>query len=261
MEKKFREHKPHVPTELSERIKGQSLAVSVYATPREGKPRIDNFSGSIRVSDKMEVISSEAAKGEIFDRHAYNNEKALKDINAFLGKDRSIDILTLKAWMVSGKAPAGLEGMVDKHPDFRETRAMIQGNLCANKTEVMAYPTLKGQSKPQVPEVDGSVAVGTSTVLMNTAVDAVQSDVGVNTVAVVDKLTQNVNEPNKIGTEPTPDRQPLDIGQGTGSGGDVSTNLPPVSVDTPVVTQPVTGGASGGASNATGSNASWGGGN
>lgn len=187
MEATFRNHAKHTPTELSDIVNGQSLAVSVYATPRGGRHRIDNFSGSIQVSDKTVAISSEAAKREIFDRHAYNNEKALKDINAFLGEDRSIDMTTLKAWMVSGKAPAALEGMIDKHPQFLEARAMIQGNLCANKTEVMAYPTLKGQSKPQVPEVDGSVAVGTSTVLMNTAVDAVQSDVGVNTVALLNR--------------------------------------------------------------------------
>ena len=191
----------HKPTELSALLEGQNLAVSVYATPKGGTHRIDKFSGSIQVSNHIETINNADAKREIFNRHKVDNQKNLDSINTYLGKGKEITEKQFEEWMINGTLPNGItEGMVVKQPQFIEARAMIQGNLCANKTEAIAYPLLKQQPKPEVPSVDNdAVSLGETTVLTDQNINRVNSDIGVNPIIVADKL--NPNKPNTP-TEP-----------------------------------------------------------
>lgn len=206
-EQAFRSHARHVPTELSDILSGQALAVSVYATPKGGQHRIDKLSGSITVSNKILDITSVQAKSEIFDRHAVDNQKNLDAVNDFLRKANkpTMNMVTYKAWVVEGQLPIGITpDMVTKEARFIEARAMIQGNMCANKTEAIAYPLLKDQTRPTPPEVDKApdiATIGSSTVLMESSVNKVNSDLGVTPAILIKKKTPEP-EPTKIETTP-----------------------------------------------------------
>ncbi len=63
------------------------------------------------MSDTTVDISDALARGEIFDRHAYDNKKALDSINTFLtSHDKAtLSMDEFRKWMVTGKEPARLE--------------------------------------------------------------------------------------------------------------------------------------------------------
>lgn len=177
--------------ELSDLLKGQNLSVSVYATPINGEKRIDKFASSIKVSNKIIDIIEPKAKAEIFDRHHKNNEKYLAEINKYLGKDKLITMNQFKDWVVNDKLPDGItKEMVTKQPRFIEGRAMIQGNLCVNKTEAIGYPLLKKQPKPIIPppvdapkQTEALAYIGASTALTEDLTNIKKIDIGTSTLA------------------------------------------------------------------------------
>ncbi len=221
VEKEFRSHTLHKPSELSDLVSGQALAVSVYATPKGGTHRIDKMSGSITVSDKIIDITNKEAKSEIFDRHVVDNQKNLEALNAFLKSAGKTEITmdAYKAWIVESVLPTGItQDMVVANARFIEARAMIQGNMCANKTEVIAYPLLKRQPNQTPPSVDQGAAVatvGSTTVLTENATNMVNSDIGVTPIAAVNEGGKTAPEATHIST--TPGTEVIDIASNPGA--------------------------------------------
>lgn len=189
MEKEFKNLPSHKATELNTLLPGQALAVSVYATPKGGAHTIDKFEGSIQVSQYTPDITSAKAKGEIFDRYAKTtNIKQLDALNKGLTDDKKLTMDEFRSLVVDGKVPAKLEGInIIKPAQFKEARAMIQGNLCTNKVEVIAYPVITGQTEPVVQNVDVADR-GLTTVLPDTSVTDTESDFGGNPVAIAEKF-------------------------------------------------------------------------
>ncbi len=188
MEAEFKNLPSHKATELNSLLPGQALAVSVYATPKGGAHTIDKFEGSIQVSQYTPDITSAKAKGEIFDRYAKTtNIKQLDALNKGLADNKKLTMDEFRSLVVGGIVPSKLEGInIIKPAQFKEARAMIQGNLCTNKVEVIAYPIIAGQTEPVVQNVDVA-DVGLTTVLPNTSVRTNESDIGINTAAVISK--------------------------------------------------------------------------
>lgn len=135
------------PKNLKDVIPGQALSVSVYATPKGGTHRIDKYEGSIQVGSTIYSESiSDSQKDHILSSHATEIDKQFKAANEYLSsvkagvqisKDQYTSILK------TGKLPPELKRAgvsIPTTPKFFEARAMIQGNVCMNKTEGLAYP-------------------------------------------------------------------------------------------------------------------------
>lgn len=70
-------------------------------------------------------------------------------MNQSLPENSRITLNDYNEWIKTGTKPAKLKNYKIAGTDktgIYEARAMIHGNLCANKTEVIVYPVLKGQS-------------------------------------------------------------------------------------------------------------------
>lgn len=209
MEAEFKNLPSHKATELNSILPGQALAVSVYATPKGGQHTIDKFEGSIQVSQHTIDITNPKAKGEIFDRHTKTNIKQLEALNKGLADDKKLNMAEFRALVVDGTLPGKLEGVsIVKPAQFKEARAMIQGNLCTNKVEVIAYPVIAGQVVPPVESLDVA-SVGMTTVLENASVRTTETDVGINPVAAAIK---KINERKDGGPEPEKPNAQTDTG-------------------------------------------------
>lgn len=111
-----------------------------------------------------------------------------------------------RALVVDGIVPAKLEGIsVVKPAQFKEARAMIQGNLCTNKVEVIAYPVIAGQVVPPVANLDVA-SVGMTTVLGVQQVRTIETDMGINPVAAAIEASsgKTTPEPTNPNTKPLP---------------------------------------------------------
>lgn len=174
------------------------------------------------------AISSPEAKWEIFDRHTKQNASVLAEINKFLGDGKQITAEAFKVWMTEGKLPDGItEDMIAQPPKFIEARAMVQWNVCANKTEIMGYPLLKRQSTAQPPSIEKGevVAIGTTTVLMDGQINSIISDVGINPLAAAHELGKKKPGDNQPKETDTPSTRPDPAPQGdTPSGASNFTN-------------------------------------
>lgn len=136
----------HTPKNLSEIYTDQALATSVFATPRGGTHRIDKYDGSITVSEHIFPGSmSDGQKNRIITDHKKSIEKQLTVLNTFL---QPLNIVVSSeeyiAMLKTGNMPPVLmDKKVNflKKPQFFEARAMVNGNICANKADGIAFPT------------------------------------------------------------------------------------------------------------------------
>ncbi len=110
--------------------------------------RVDRFSGSITVSDKIRTECSPSEKDIIIARHKADIEKNHKDMNTYLidNKFPSITIDDYNNLLKTGILPKSLtdKGVtLDKNPVIAQVRAMINGRSCLNGGDAIGNPTLK----------------------------------------------------------------------------------------------------------------------
>jgi hypothetical protein len=141
----------HKSVALSDLIKEQDLSVSVFATPKGGKHRIDRYEGSLSVSSRIVPSVNEAQKDALIKEHASRIDKQVVNLKAFL-TDRKMpgaDMITSDSYrnmLKTGIVPAEWKSVgIDfyKKTIFFEARAMAAGNICMNKTEGIGYPTFQ----------------------------------------------------------------------------------------------------------------------
>jgi hypothetical protein len=136
----------HAPKDLKNIYPGQDIASLVYATPKGGTHTIDRYPGSVTVSEYIytgAVLDSQ--KNLLITRHTAAIAKNLKALNDQFKLTITPEQYTniLKTGVVPNElTQKGLA--LDKNPQFIEARAMIKdknGNVCANRTEAIIFPT------------------------------------------------------------------------------------------------------------------------
>ncbi|EKD29706.1 MAG: hypothetical protein ACD_78C00311G0001 [uncultured bacterium (gcode 4)] len=148
----------------------QALSVSVFATPKGGTHRIDKYNGSIQVGGRPYIdgekgaTMSDVQKDNILENHKSAVEKNRAELNAYLKDIAKVDTqLTLSQYtqmLKTWEIPEVLEAQkftMTKKPQFFEARAMINGNVCVNRVDGLAFPTFQAPKLPPqvivVPEI------------------------------------------------------------------------------------------------------------
>lgn len=189
-EKFFTEQTTHTPTHISKLVPGQTLGVSVFATPLGGTHRIDKFDGSVQVGGNLYVdkgigTMSEAQKDFILASHKPEIQKNLQSLNTFLKSTVQLSedeyVHMLKTHEVPEKLSLAGYSM-KKKPVFFEARAMINGNVCMNKVQGLAFPTFEGIQEPVVSELGSDITLGFSAPIGEEVVTTTEIDPGLNII-------------------------------------------------------------------------------
>lgn len=168
----------YTPMQASGLFPGQGMTIASFTTPKGGLHRIDTYDGSVTMSNKTTLITSQSEKASIIRAILSNTsekrgvQKNLEDLNSQLKLD--IKMNQYVAYLASGKIEdLGVPGLVlqpGKEPKIFEGRAMIAGNVCLNRLYGIVYPAfmLGGVTQEVAPVVPADYSTPLNEVSVNT---------------------------------------------------------------------------------------------
>lgn len=162
-EETFAPLKRETSKQASTSAPGQEMSSIVFATPKGGLHRADTMDGSIATMSVQLKLSGDYSKQVIdaFEKSIANNhgiDKEVKNLNTFakLSGDKVITKAEYITYLKTGdiaplaqKVP-GLALQDGKDTKVFESRAMIAGNACANRSYHIAYPAFSISTPSQV---------------------------------------------------------------------------------------------------------------
>jgi hypothetical protein len=203
---KVGKYKKHEATQASTFAPGQAMTVSVFATPLGGYHRIDNFDGSVAMSQMIaEYKWTEGSS--IIDHVAKTSgkwgiEAQVVKLNTFLksqGINTAINTAKYVEYLKNGditKLWVPRLGIQEgKWTKVFEGRAMIAGNVCMNRIFGIGYPAFSLRPiDGGTPVLQGIEAVGSVdyTAQLNAQWLTVgESAIGLSPLGILSKINQN----------------------------------------------------------------------
>ena len=112
--------------------------------------------------------------------------KNLQELNTYLNKNNlQLSEPEYVEILKTGETPDSLKKtgyeMLDP-PRFFEARAMINGNVCMNKVQGIAFPAFKNIPPPMIPQYASEVTVGLSAPIGNEVMTSTELAPGINLI-------------------------------------------------------------------------------
>lgn len=189
-EQHFQSLPTHSRKDISQEFPSQRVVSSVYATPRGGTHRIDTYDASISISGVYTGDMSSAQKDAILARSGAIVQNQFDTIKKQFNTPTSFTLEEYKAMLNTGTVSPVLEKAGfswSTPPQFFEARAMVHGNVCANRVDGIALGRLayKGSVQPSATPTSiedlGSAGVGTTGVIDQVSQTTIGAGIGINT--------------------------------------------------------------------------------